>query len=84
MVRVTSNHLGLSGVPNHITFTPKVLISHNTSEVPVTSPQGIPVIHRLSRMDITTYCILIVSCLKSPLLLIDFHFDMLLEQQFCR
>ena len=60
-VRVMSNHLVLSGVPDHITSTTKVL-GDNTWEVSVTSPQKVPVIHRLSLLEITTNCLLVMSC----------------------
>ena len=71
VVRVTSNHLVLIGVPDHITLTTKVL-GDNTWKVSVTSSRKVPVIHRLSLLEFMTNCLLVVSCLKRPLLLTDF------------
>ena len=63
-----SNHLVLSGVLDHITFPTKVL-GDNTWEVLVTSPQKASVVHRPSILEIMTNCLLVVSCLKRPVLL---------------
>ena len=93
VVRVTSNHLVLIGVPDHITFTTKVL-GDNTRKVSVTSSRKVPVIHRLSLLEFTTNYLLVVSCLKRPLLLTDFLLQVgawqiqrtlntPIEQQFC-
>ena len=68
---VTSNHLVLIGVPDHITFTTKVL-GDNTWKVAITSSRKVPVIHRLSLLEFMTNCLLVVSCLKRPLLRTDF------------
>ena len=72
VVRVTSNHLVLSGVPDHKTFTAKVLGDH-TWEVSVTSPREVPVVHRISFMQSPVNGLLIMSRLKRPLLLTDFR-----------
>ena len=72
VVRVTFNHLVLSGVTDRITFTTKVH-SDNSWEVSVTSPRKVPVIHRLSLLEITTNCLFVVSCLNCSLLLTDFQ-----------
>ena len=63
VVRVTSKHFALIGVPDHITLTTKVLCD-NSWEVSVISPQQVPVMQRLSFLEITTNCLLVVSCLK--------------------
>ena len=71
VVKMTSDHLVLVGIPDHKTFTTKVLGDH-TWEVLVTSPREVPVVHRVSFLESPVSSLLVMSCFKRPLLLTDF------------
>ena len=79
VVRVTSNHLVLSGVPDHKTFTAKVLGDH-TWEVSVTSPREVPVVHGIpswkARLTAFSSCL----ALNADLLLTDFRLQVRVRQ----
>ena len=71
MVRMMSDHLVLVGIPDHNTFTAKILGDH-TWEVSVTSPREVPVVHGISFLESLVNGLLVMSHLKRPLLLTDF------------
>ena len=79
VVRMTSDHLVLVGIPYHKTFTIKVLGDH-TWKVSDISPREVPLVHGMSFPESPINGLLDMSHLKRSLLLTDFRLQVRARQ----